>query len=274
MIKAEHNRGPRLPMEYAMRHAMLALLLTLPFPAVATAQVADLHSGAITAAVQKGVDDPARAADRHEDARRKLALVMTFAEVKPGQNVLELVPGSGYWTRAFSAIVGPTGHVYTVWPDEMGKYSAKSLANWQKLAATPHYANVSLLQQPAAKLSVPAPVDLVFTSQNYHDYHDPFMGPVDMASFDKQVYDALKPGGLFVVIDHVAPAGSGLADTDTLHRIDPEVVKREVEAAGFVFDGESNALRNPGDSHTLKVFDKSIRGHTDQFIYRFRKPAK
>ncbi len=274
MIKAEHNRGPRLPMEYAMRHAMLALLLTLPFPAVATAQVADLHSGAITAAVQKGVDDPARAADKHEDARRKLALVMTFAEVKPGQNVLELVPGSGYWTRAFSAIVGPAGHVYTVWPDEMGKYSAKSMANWQKLAATPHYANVSLLQQPAAKLSVPAPVDLVFTSQNYHDYHDPFMGPVDMASFDKQVYDALKPGGLFVVIDHVAPAGSGLADTDTLHRIDPEVVKREVEAAGFVFDGESNALRNPGDSHTLKVFDKSIRGHTDQFIYRFRKPAK
>lgn len=257
-----------------MRHAMLALLLTLPLPAVATAQVADLHSGAITAAVQKGVDDPARAADRHEDARRKLALVMTFAEVKPGQNVLELVPGSGYWTRAFSAIVGPTGHVYTVWPDEMGKYSAKSLANWQKLVATPHYANVSVLQQPAAKLSVPMPVDLVFTSQNYHDYHDPFMGPVDMASFDKQVYDALKPGGLFVVIDHVAPAGSGLADTDTLHRIDPEVVKREVEAAGFVFDGESNALRNPADTHATKVFDKSIRGHTDQFIYRFRKPAK
>ena len=98
------------------------------------------------------------------------------------------------------------------------------------------------------------------------------MGPVDMAKFDKKVFDALKPGGLFVVIDHVAPAGSGLADTDTLHRIDPAVVKKEVEAAGFVFDGESNALRNPADPHTKAVFDKSIRGHTDQFIYRFRKP--
>jgi predicted methyltransferase len=156
----------------------------------------------------------------------------------------------------------------------MAKYSDKSLAQWQKLAATPHYANVSLLQQPAALLSAPEPVDLVFTAQNYHDYHDPFMGPVDMAGFDKRVYDALKPGGLFVVIDHAAPAGSGLADTDTLHRIDPAVVKQEVEAAGFVFDGESDALRNPADAHDLKVFDKSIRGHTDQFIYRFRKPAK
>jgi predicted methyltransferase len=251
----------------------LALSLVLALPAVAVAQVSPQHSRAITAAVQRGVDDPARTADKAEDARRKVALVMTFAQVKPGQKVLELVPGTGYWTRVFSAIVGPQGHVYTVWPDEMGKFSAKSLATWQQLVATPHYANVSLLQQPAAQLSVPVPVDLVFTSQNYHDYHDPFMGPVDMAKFDKKVFDALKPGGLFVVIDHVAPAGSGLADTNTLHRIDPAVVKREVEAAGFVFDGESDALRNPADPHDIKVFDKAIRGHTDQFIYRFRKPV-
>lgn len=257
-----------------MRPLSVALSLVLALPAVAAAQVSHPHRGTIAAAVQKGVDDPARAADKKDDARRKVALVMTFAEVKPGQKVLELIPGSGYWTRVFSAIVGPQGHVYTVWPEEMGKYSAKSLASWQKLVATPHYANVSLLQQPAAQLSVPVPVDLVFTSQNYHDYHDPFMGPVDMAKFDKQVFDALKPGGLFVVIDHVAPTGSGLADTNTLHRIDPAVVRREVESVGFVFDGESNALRNPQDSHTVKVFDKSIRGHTDQFIYRFRKPAK
>ncbi len=255
-----------------MRPTMLALLLTLALPVTAQARVSNLHSGAINAAVQKAVDDPAREADRADDARRKIALVMTFAEVRPGQKVLELVPGTGYWTRVFSAIVGSKGHVYTVWPDEMAKFSTKSLANWRELVATPHYANVSLLQQPAAQLSVPVPVDLVFTSQNYHDYHDPFMGPVDMRKFDKQVYDALKPGGLFVVIDHVAPAGSGIADTNTLHRIDPAVVKREVEAAGFVFDGQSNALRNPDDPHTVKVFDKSIRGHTDQFIYRFRKP--
>ncbi|MGH8157997.1 MAG: class I SAM-dependent methyltransferase [Rhodanobacter sp.] len=256
-----------------MRPTALALLLALALPAATLTQAQSMSGGAIPATVTKALVDPARQADAADDARRKIAEVMAFAEVKPGQSVLELVPASGYWTRVFSAIVGPQGHVYTVWPDEMGKYAAKSFANWQKLTATPHYANVSLLQQPAAQLSAPKPVDLVFTAQNYHDYHDPFMGPVDMAQFDKDVYAALKPGGLFVVIDHVAPAGSGLADTNTLHRIDPAVVKQEVEAAGFVFDGESNALRNPADTHDKKVFDPSIRGHTDQFIYRFRKPA-
>ncbi|GAB2543826.1 class I SAM-dependent methyltransferase [Rhodanobacter koreensis] len=257
-----------------MRPTALALLLALALPAATLAQAPSMNGGMIPATVTKALADPARQADAADDARRKIAEVMAFAEVKPGQRVLELVPGSGYWTRVFSAIVGSQGHVYTVWPDEMGKHSAKSFANWQKLVATPHYANVSLLKQPAAQLNAPKPVDLVFTAQNYHDYHDPFMGPVDMAKFDKDVYAALKPGGLFVVIDHVAPAGSGLADTDTLHRIDPAVVKQEVEAAGFVFDGESSALANPADTHDKKVFDPSIRGHTDQFIYRFRKPAK
>jgi len=257
-----------------MRQTLLAVLLTLALPTVALAQVSNLHSGAITAAVQKGVDDPARAADKSNDARRKVALVMTFAEVKPGQKVLELIPGSGYFTRVFSAVVGPQGHVYTVWPNEYAKEDAEDVAASQKLAADPHYANVSVLTQPANQLSAPEPVDLVFTSQNYHDYPDKFMGKVDPAVLNKQVFDALKPGGLWVVIDHVAPAGSGMADTDTLHRIDPAIVKKQAEAAGFVFDGQSNALRNPNDPHTIKVFDKSIRGHTDQFIYRFRKPAK
>jgi predicted methyltransferase len=256
-----------------MRQTVLAVLLALALPTVALAQVSNLHGGAITAAVQKGVNDPARAADKSNDARRKVAQVMAFAEVKPGQKVVELIPGSGYFTRVFSAIVGSQGHVYTVWPNEYAKEDADDVAGSQKLAADPHYANVSVLTQPANQLSAPEPVDLVFTSQNYHDYPDKFMGKVDPAVLNKQVFDALKPGGLWVIIDHVAPAGSGMADTDTLHRIDPAIVKKQVEAAGFVFDGESNALRNPADPHTIKVFDKSIRGHTDQFIYRFRKPA-
>lgn len=257
-----------------MRQTMLAVLLAVALPSVALAQVSNLHSGAITAVVQKAVNDPARAADKSNDARRKVALVMTFAEVKPGQKVLELIPGSGYFTRVFSAAVGPQGHVYAVWPNEYAKEDADDVAGSQKLAADPHYANVSVLTQPANQLSAPEPVDLVFTSQNYHDYPDPFMGKVDPAVLNKQVFAALKPGGLWVIIDHVAPAGSGMADTNTLHRIDPAIVKQQVEAAGFVFDGESNALRNPKDPHDIKVFDKSIRGHTDQFIYRFRKPAK
>ena len=171
-------------------------------------------------------------------------------------------------------VVGPKGRVYTVWPHEMDKYAAKSIANWQELVTKPPYKNVDLLQQNAAELTAPEKVDLVFTSQNYHDYYDKFMGPPDIAAFGKQMMAALKPGGLLVIIDHSAAAGSGTRDTDTLHRIDPEVVKKDMAAAGFVFDGSSDALRNKDDPLTAKVFDASIRGHTDQFVYRFRKPAK
>jgi predicted methyltransferase len=130
-----------------------------------------------------------------------------------------------------------------------------------------------VIEQPAAAFATPEPVDLVFTAQNYHDYPDAFMGRVDPIAFDRAVYRSLKPGGVFIVVDHVAEAESGLRDTDTLHRIDPAVVKQEVQSAGFVFEGESQVLRNPSDDHKRKVFDPAIRGHTDQFIYKFRKPA-
>jgi predicted methyltransferase len=267
------------PEERAMRssvHAFVAVLL-LPLAAAAqpsTTAPAPARNAPVPGYITRAIEDPARAADRKDDARRKMADVMVFTGVKPGDRVLELVPGTGYWTRVFSRVVGPKGHVFTVWPEETARFSSKSLSKWRDLVKQAHYANVSLLQEPAAHLSVPgnAKVDIVFTSQNYHDYHDPFMGPVDMAKFDRQVYDALKPGGVFVVIDHAAPAGSGITDTNTLHRIDPAVVKREVESAGFVFDGSSDALTNPKDPLDIKVFDPSIRGRTSQFIYRFRKP--
>lgn len=252
--------------------AVFLVAVAAPF-SLASAAAKEVKT-ATPAYVTTAMHDPARKDDAANDERRHLGEVMAFTKVKPGQKVLELVPGSGYWTRVFSAIAGPKGHVYTVWPKEMEKYAAKSLANWQELVKKAPYTNVSLLEQPAAALSAPEPVDVVFTSQNYHDYHDKFMGPVDLAEFGKQVLAALKPGGVFVVIDHSARAGSGIEDTDTLHRIDPEVVKKEMTAAGFVFDGSSDALRNPADPLTAKVFDASIRGHTDQFMYRFRKPAK
>jgi predicted methyltransferase len=266
-----------LQKEIVMRSLSVVLLVALGLPGAALAQAAQInHLHAVQYVppyVRTAVNDPARSQDASNDARRKVTDVMVFSEVKPGQKVLELIPGSGYFTRVFSAIVGTSGHVYALWPNEYAKEDADNVAASDKLATDPHYANVSVLKQPAAQLSVTEPVDLVFTSQNYHDYPDAFMGKVDPVAFDRQVYAALKPGGLFVVIDHVAPAGSGMADTDTLHRIDPAIVKKQVESVGFVFAGESGVLRNPGDPHTNKVFDPSIRGHTDQFVYRFRKPS-
>jgi predicted methyltransferase len=254
-----------------MRLSISLIAMTLGLTAGA-AIAATAAAPATPAYVTAALNDPARKDDAANDDRRHPAEVMSFAQVKPGQKVVELVPGEGYWTRIFSGIVGPKGHVYTVWPDEMSKYATKSVAKWQELVKAPPYNNVSILQQPAATQTVSGPVDLVFTSQNYHDYHDKFMGPVDMGKFDKQVFDALKPGGIFLVIDHVAKAGDATA-TEALHRIDPEVVKKEVEAAGFVLDGSSDALKNPADDHKAKVFDPAIRGKTDQFILRFKKPA-
>lgn len=223
--------------------------------------------------IANAVADPARAADAQNDARRHVAEITAFAGIKPGDKVLELIPGSGYFTRVFSKVVGPQGHVYAVWPEPYDKESQPDSGNLRKLSTQPGYGNISVAIQPATQLSAPQPVDVVFTSQNYHDYPDKFMGRVDPAVLNKDVYAALKPGGVYVSIDHVAEAGSGMRATDTLHRIDPAIVKKQVLAAGFVFDGESDVLRNSADDHKRAVFDKSIRGHTDQFAYRFHKPA-
>ena len=237
--------------------------------ALATASMAQagMQSTFATAAA-----DPARAGDRPLDARRHGPELMAFAGVKRGDKVLELIPAAGYFTRLFSSIVGPSGRVYAVWPQPYADEDVPDVNAWKAASAKPPWTNVSVLVQPAAKLTAPEKLDVVFTSQNYHDYPDRFMGKIDPMVLNRAVYQALRPGGVFIVIDHAAQAGSGLRATDTLHRIDPAIVKTQVTAAGFVFDGESRLLRNPADPHTALVFDKSIRGHTDQFAYRFRKP--
>jgi predicted methyltransferase len=238
--------------------AFTAIGLTLALAGPARAQIPDY--------VSKAVADPGRAQDKPNDERRKVAELVAFSEAKPGNKVLELIPGSGYFTRVFSKVVGPQGRVYAVWPKEYDESSDKVKA----IAA--EYGNVELLTQPAAKLTAPQPVDVVFTSQNYHDYPDKFMGPTDPALLNAAVFAALKPGGLYVIVDHSAEAGSGLRDTDTTHRIDEATVKQQVLAAGFEYVGETNVLRNPADDRKSNVFDKAIRGHTDQFVYKFRKP--
>jgi len=138
------------------------------------------------------------------------------------------------------------------------------------IAADPGYANVSVLVEPLSAIQFPVPLDLVWTSQNYHDFHN--LPGLDVGKLDKQVFAALKSGGIYLVIDHAAAPGSADRDTATLHRIDPETVKREVMAAGFRFVASSELLRNPQDPHTAAVFDPLIRGKTDQFILKFVKP--
>jgi len=229
-------------------------------------------AGPLPAHVAAAAADPARAADKAQDGRRRGPELMAFARVKPGDKVLELIPGSGYFTRLFSRIVGPSGRVYAIWPQPYADEDVPDVNAWKANSAKAPWTNVTVLVQPAAELTTPQSVDVVFTSQNYHDYPDKFMGRIDPAVFNKAAYKALKPGGLLIIIDHAAQPGSGMRDTDTLHRIDAAIVKKQVLAAGFRFDGESTLLRNPADDHKLLVFNPGIRGKTDQFIYRFRKP--
>lgn len=226
-----------------------------------------------SASIKAAVADSHRPAkDTENDAARKPAEMLRFAGVKPGSIVVDIMPGSGYFTRVFAKTVGKSGHVYAYQPTETDKYYKGKPAPINAVADDPAYGNITVIHKSINDFAIPQKADVIWTSQNYHDLHDDFMGPADIAKVNKAVFDALKPGGVFVVLDHTAKAGTGLADTDTLHRIDPAVVKKEVEAAGFKFAGEDNALRNPKDDHTLKVFDPKIRHHTDQFIYKFQKP--
>ena len=239
-----------------------------------SASVATAASQKIPAYITAAVADPDRPeADVKRDAERKPAECVAFAGIKPGDKVVDLIPGRRYFTRIFSKVVGPKGWVYAYYPSNIDEIYKKNGATFP-LPEDPKYPNVSVIHAPVEKFVAPEKLDVVWTSQNYHDMHDPFFGPPDMAVVNKAIYDSLKPGGVYIVLDHAAQAGSGLRDTNTLHRIDPAVVKKEVEAAGFVYVGESKVLANPADDHTKKVFDASIRGKTDQFIFKFRKPRK
>ena len=209
-------------------------------------------------------------ADRALDAERHPAELLAFLKIKPGSTVADVWPGD-YWDRLFADAVGPRGKVYAVHLIEAddGEHKTTPPDGSMPLADHPNVVSVAAHTNTFA---LPSKADVIWMRQNYHDLYDKFVGPADVPAFDKGVYNALKPGGRFVVIDHSAPDGSGLASTDTTHRIDAAVVKKDMAAAGFKFVGESNALRNPADDRTLLVFNPKVRGHTDQFVYIFQRP--
>jgi len=231
---------------------------------------AAMAAAIIPAALTAAVANPDRpAADTARDEARKPAEVMAFAGIRPGQKVLELIPGGGYFTRLLSGAVGPRGHVTEGIPQLPGAPDVRARPNG--VAVDPHFTNVTEISMTDEALSQVHRVDVVWTSQNYHDLHlDRFH--LDVAGLDRKIYAALKPGGVFFIEDHAAAPGSGLRDVNTLHRIDEAAVIAEVESVGFRLEAKSDLLRNPADDHTLKVYDPAIRGHTDQMLLRFRKP--
>ncbi len=238
-----------------------------PFVALAFAGLAcgSVSASSISAAI---ADSGRPSEDTARDATRKPEAILEFAKVHEGETVFEVIPGGGYFTRLLSKAVGPSGTVYAASPpiQNMG-------AKAEAISADPRYANVKAVPLDASTLGPDSPkVDLIFTAQNYHDMHLT-RAHQDVPLFDKYLFAKLKSGGLLIVIDHIAADGAPVTETaDKLHRIDPTAVLKEVESAGFVFDGQSDVLRNANDTHMTVVFDPSIRGKTDQFVFRFRKP--
>jgi predicted methyltransferase len=230
------------------------------------AEKAEAGKAAAGSAYAAAIADATRPqADKDRDADRKPVEMLTFAGVKPGEKIGELLPGGGYFSRIFSKAVGPNGKVYAMAP-------AGQLVRFKAIADDKaNYPNVQAVPIEGAGLKAPEPLDLVWTSQNYHDLKN-LPAPFDINAYNKSIYDALKPGGLYIVLDHSAKPDAAPDVTNKLHRIQQDVVKKEVTAAGFTFVAEDNALRNPADTREKMVFDPSLRGKTDQFVMKFKKP--
>jgi predicted methyltransferase len=253
-----------------LRHRSGAVLLAVICHALFVSSVAANAPKAIAAAVA----DPARPqADRDRDADRKPAECIAFAGLKPGQRIADLLPGGGYFTRIFSSIVGQKGQVFAVATPRRPDAPAdrpEPAAAVRAIAADPHYKNVTVSVEKVTELKLPEKLDMVWTSQNYHDIHN--VKDIDLGAFNKAVFDSLKPGGIYIVIDHAAAKGSGFSATSTLHRSDPDAVKSEVMAAGFEFVGYSDVIANPADDHEKPVFEKGLHDRTDRYLLKFRRP--
>lgn len=205
----------------------------------------------------------------------KLSELIRFARVDAGATVIDVYPGDGDWTRLFSDIVGPGGRVYSFVPAEVAHFKNDPVGRMRVLAKEPGRENVDAISADLVALpQATQSADVVWLHLFYHDLHTALIQArgATAADFNRAVYDRLRPGGFYVIVDHAAAAGAGAGDAPSLHRIDPAVVREEVEAAGFVLDAENTMLANKDDPHSAKVFDPSIKGQTDRFAYRFVKP--
>ena len=255
----EKGFARRAPERYL---ASLAIAAAIAAPIAALAKPADF--------IAKAVANPARPASHRRilDALRKPAETLAFSGIRPGMTVGEFYPGGGYFTRMLSRVVGPKGQVYGI---ENEGWKAVVETDKEVLAEG-KWKNVSIDYQPFGTVKFPKPLDLAWVTQNYHDLKIAKYGKVDTLAFDRAVYKALKPGGIFFILDHQGLPGMTSADIAELHRINRDVVVKEVTAAGFRLAAEGKFLRREADDHTKPIFDDAIKGHTDQYALKFVKP--
>jgi predicted methyltransferase len=239
--------------------------LALVFAAV-LAQVAHAQDEQVTR-MRAALAAPARPAEnKARDVARKPIESVQFFGIKTGQTAIDMVAVGGWFTEVLSAAVGPTGKVYSQNPPFLVNADAEK-------ALVDRLGNVQAVHEQLSEVIPAGSVDAAVTAMNLHDIYNGFGGQPggeDQAvGFLKSIYGALKPGGVLGVIDHVGVAGK---DNAMMHRMLPQQARDALTKAGFTIEAESQLLANPADDHTKGVFDPSIMGHTDQFMFRARKP--
>ncbi len=251
--------------------ATLSLGLALALAACAPSAGSDsaTHTPDLYAAALADAQRPQ--ADRERDRARLPAEVLAFAQIDPGEKVGDFIMGGGYWTRLLSTAVGPEGKVYAFQPEEFIAF--RPAYGEEQDAAVAGRPNVVALRGPVAAPPFPEPLDTIITVQNLHDL---YLGAMPEGTAGKAIaalHAALKPGGTLLVVDHSAVPGAGVAAANSVHRMDLQVAIAALTAAGFTVEAESELYRRPADPRTANVFDPAIRGQTDQFILRLRKPG-
>ena len=238
--------------------------------ATSTSEAPPIPATQIPADITAAINSPERpAADKALDAGRKPDQIMAFYGIKPGMKVADIFAGGGYMTELFARIVGPNGTVYSQnmpFPEKFKKTGDQ----WNERLKEPALKNVVKVSKPFdAPDLLPVPPDSLDAVIMHLNYHDLVGFKMDRANVNAAVFKALKPGGIYGIVDHSAPAGTGAADTATIHRIDEDFLIKDVEKAGFKLHGASSALRHPEDDRTWLVFKH--RGETDRFMLKFVK---
>jgi predicted methyltransferase len=219
--------------------------------------------------IASAIADPGRPQiDTKRDDEYKPAEVIAFAGVKPGSKIADFMAGDDYYSRIFSKVVGTNGHVYAYYATD----ETPTVNRGKVDAALSGYNNVAIVAGPAEKFVTPERLDIVWTALTYHDmFQKDHFNNVDVAVVNTAIFESLKPGGIYFVIDRASKAGAGLSDVEPLFRIDEAVVKSQIETAGFKLVGESIALRNPADNHTTRVGRSNVGANPDRFILKFQK---
>jgi len=266
-------------MKFRIFTATSAVALALSACGTVSEETADAEATTVNAnsAITAAVAAPDRPADARElDENRKPAETLAFLGLESGMDAADFFPGAGYWSEIMAHVVSEEGSVTALEADEFLD-GEQGKAHWADLAKRAPGVGMKLF--PFANFTAePDSYDFLITNLNYHDLYwesEKYrMTRIEPSDVVKQIYAAMRPGGIVGVIDHVGSEGDTRKVVDATHRINPKVVIADFEKEGFELVGQSDILANPDDDHSISVFDPSIRGKTDRFLLKFRKPVE